>query len=261
METPIKFTSYARYLMLSVLLGLSSHSIAQDAVERIIDEGIQRNEAARVSQTRVDDIASQTDKVVAEYKRELKVIDGLKVYNALLQKQLDDQQAVIAQLKESIAEVAVIQRQITPLMLRMVDSLENFVKLDVPFLLEERNNRVTTLRDTIARSDVTAAEKFRSVLEAYQIESDYGRTIEAYKDVLEIDGNSREVSFFRMGRITLVYQTEDREHNGVWDQKNRTWMPLDGAEYRNHITTALRIARKQIPPELLVLPVSAPEGS
>lgn len=261
MDTPFKFLRYTRLLFCSVLLALGTLVQAQDAVERVIDEGIERNDAARVSQQRVDSISSETDKVVAEYKRELKVIDGLKVYNALLQRQLDDQQTVISQLKESIAEVAVIQRQITPLMLKMVDSLEQFVRLDVPFLLEERNERVQRLRTTIERSDVTAAEKFRTVLEAYQIESDYGRTIEAYKDVLEIDGNSREVSFFRMGRVALVYQTEDREHNGTWDQKARAWVALDGAEYRNHVSTALRIARKQIPPELIVLPVSAPEGS
>ena len=261
MDTPIKFLRYTRFLLCSVFISFGTLVYAQDAVDAIIDQGIERNDEARAAQQTVDTISTETDRVVAEYKRELKVIDGLNVYNALLQKQLDDQQMVIAQLKESIAEVAVIQRQITPLMLKMVDSLEQFVGLDVPFLLEERNQRVANLRETIQRSDVTPAEKFRSVLEAYQIESDYGRTIEAYKDVLEINGNSREVSFFRMGRVALVYQTEDREFNGVWDQKNRTWVALDGAEYRNHIYSALRIARKQIPPELIVLPVSAPEGS
>lgn len=261
METPIKFISCTRILMLCVLIGLNFQTLAQDKVDQIIDEGIQRNEAARQSQQKVDAIASETDKVVAEYKRVLKVIDGLKVYNALLQRQLDDQQATIAQIKESIAEVSVIERQITPLMLRMVDSLEQFVEMDVPFLLKERKDRIERLNNTITRADVTTAEKFRSVLEAYQIEIDYGRNIEAYKDVLEIGGNPREVSFFRMGRVTLVYQTEDREYNGVWDQANRKWVPLDGAEYRNNIANALKIAREQVAPDLIILPINAPEGS
>lgn len=260
METPIKFISCARFLMLGVLIGLNSQVFAQDAVDAIIEEGSQRNEAAKASQRRIDTTSNETGKVVSEYKRELKVIDGLKVYNALLQRQLDDQLANIAQLKRSISEVAIIERQITPLMLRMVTSLEEFVKRDVPFLLKERNNRVTRLKETIVRADVTAAEKFRSVLEAFEIETEYGRTIEAYRDVLEIEGKPREVSFFRMGRISLVYQTDGAEYNGVWDQVNRKWQPLDGAEYRNYISTGLKIARKEIPPELIILPINAAEG-
>ena len=220
--------------------------------------GIERNQDAKESQQRVDKIADTTEKIFASYKKELKVIDGLKVYNALLQKQLDDQVTQINDLKDSIAEVSVIERQITPLMLKMIDGLEEFIKLDVPFLLKERTERITKLRETVERADVTAAEKFRSVLEAYQIEGDYGRTIEGYKDLLEINGKMREASFLRFGRIALVYQTDDKEFNGVWDQAGRKWETLSSAEYRNYIAEGLKIARKQVAPNLLMLPVSAP---
>ena len=263
METSMKFISCTRFLMLGVLICFSFPSFAQDKVDQIINQGIERNDAARASQQRVDNIASETEKVAAEYKRQLKVIDGLKVYNALLQKQLDDQQKKIEQYKQSIADVAVITRQIPPLMLRMVDSLEQFIKLDVPFLMKERTDRIAKLRETIAASDVSTAEKLRKVLEAYQIEMDYGTNVEAYKDVLEIEGKPREVNFFRMGRISLVYQTDDKEYSGVWDQKNRKWEPLNGADYRNQIALAIKIAKKQVAPDLVIVPVSAPtpEGS
>lgn len=263
METTIKFISCKRFLMLGVLICLNSPLFAQDTVDKIIDEGIQRNEAAKESQQRVDKIANDTEKVVTEYKRELKVIDGLKVYNALLQKQLDDQLHKIEELKQSISDVAVIERQITPLMLRMVESLEQFIQLDVPFLMKERTERVERLRNIIGASDVSAAEKLRNVLEAYQIEIDYGTNVEAYKDVLEVEGKPREVNFFRLGRISLVYQTDDREYSGVWDQTNHKWQPLDGAEYRNQITLALKIAKRQVAPDLVIVPISAPtpEGS
>ena len=263
METPMKFISCKRLLMLGVLISLNFPLFAQDKVDTIIDQGIQRNEAAKASQQRVDKIAGQTEKVVTDYKRELKVIDGLKVYNSLLQKQLDDQLSKIDELKQSISDVAVIERQITPLMLRMVDSLEEFIKLDVPFLLKERTDRIARLRKTIGASDVSAAEKLRNVLEAYQIEIDYGKTVEAYKDVLEVEGKQREVNFFRMGRISLVYQTDDKEYAGVWDQANHKWVPLDGADYRNQISLAIKIAKKQVAPDLVIVPISAPtpEGS
>ena len=261
MEKSSQFISLMHGLAISALFLVSPAVLSQDSVDQIVNTGIERNAEAEASQQRVNTTAESTEKVVGDYKKELKVIDGLKVYNALLQKQLDDQQAEVAQLKESIANVSVIERQITPLMLRMTDALEQFIKLDVPFLLEERTTRVNTLRETIARADVTAAEKFRSVLEAYQIESEYGRTIEAYKDVLDIGGSAREVSLLRFGRVSLVYQTDDRESNGAWDQNARAWTPLDAAEYRNQITNGLKIARKQVAPDLFLLPVGAAEGN
>ena len=83
-------------------------------------------------------------------------------------------------------------------MLKMIDALDQFVELDMPFLLEERRQRVAFLRTLLERSDVTVAEKFRRLLEAYEIENDYGRTIESYKGSLDVDGASREVDFLRI---------------------------------------------------------------
>jgi hypothetical protein len=232
---------------------------AQDKVDEIIDEGIERNTESKASQGRIDNIAEQTDDVVARYKKELKVIDGLKVYNSLLQKQLDDQAAQIANLKNSVDEVAVIQRQVTPLMVRMIEGLNQYIQLDVPFLMSERNERVERLRETIERADVSAAEKFRAVLEAYQIESEYGRTIEAYSGSLDVGGKTREVDFLKIGRVALLYQTPLGDINGAWDQANRQWVELKAADYKNHISNGLKIARKQVAPDILMIPVNAAE--
>jgi hypothetical protein len=110
----------------------------------------------------------------------------------------------------------------------------------------------------LERSDVTVAEKFRRLLEAYEIENDYGRTIEAYKGSLEVDGASREVDFLRIGRTILLYQTVDAEIFGMWDRNAREWVSLP-AEYRNQIRAGIRMAHKQIAPDLLLLPIPAPE--
>lgn len=245
-----------------LLAGFASSVCAQDKVDKIVDTGVERNDAAKASQQRVNKIADETDKVAGKYKRELKVIDGLKVYNTLLQRQLDDQQAKLKEISQSIEEVAVIQRQIVPLMLRMLDGLGQFIELDVPFLLKERRDRVARLKATMDEADVTAAEKFRAVLEAFQIENEYGRTIEAYKGSLEVaPGNTQEVDFLRIGRIALLYQSVGGNFNGYWDQANRSWKPLTEPEYRNYIAKGLQIARKQIAPELIMVPVSAPEES
>ncbi len=241
------------WLIFLFTLALTQQVQAQDKVDKVVDTGVTRNKTAAASQKKIDTISESTEKIVARYKKELKVIDGLKVYNTLLRKQLELQTDEMQQLRDSIEEVSIIERQITPLMLKMVDALAQFIELDVPFLLEERRDRIVRLRDTIGRADVTAAEKFRNVLEAYQIENDYGRTIEAYKDV--IDGI--EVSLLRFGRVSLVYQDETGKLNKAWDQQARQWVELDAAEYRNHIAKGLKIARKQVAPDLIMLPVNA----
>jgi len=248
-----------RLLAVALMMCLSGAVFAQDKVDEIVDRGVERNENAKDTQERIDKIAEETDKVVSDYKRQMKVIEGLKIYNQLLQRQLDDQQAEISDLQTSIEEVAIIERQITPLMLRMIEGLEKFIQADVPFLLEERMERVERLRSTMDRSDVTAAEKFRSVLEAYEIENEYGRTMEAYKGDVEIDGKERQVDFLKVGRIVLAYQSINGQQNGVWDQRNREWVELDTAEYKNRISKGLQIAREQVAPDLLMLPVSAAE--
>ena len=240
-------------LALALALGPTAHGQSEEKLDEVVVAGVTRNQESAASQKRVDKLVSSTDRIVANYKKELKVIEGLKVYNRLLQRQIDLQVMEMRPIRRSIDDASTIGRQVTPLMLRMVDSLERFIELDVPFLLKERKGRVKRLRETIGRADVTTAEKFRNVLEAFQIENDYGRTIEYYKDV--IDGV--EVSLLRFGRVALVYQDESGKINMAWNQSARKWVELDAAEYRNHISKGLKIARKQVAPDLIMLPVNA----
>ena len=107
------------------------------------------------------------------------------------------------------------------------------------------------------RSDVTAAEKFRRVIEAYQIENDYGRTIEAYRGSVEINGNLQEVDFLRIGRISLTYQSVGAQHTGAWDKAAQSFVELPPEKYKTQVAHGIRVARKQVAPDLLVIPVSA----
>ena len=246
--------------VLAVELLVGAGLVMAQQVEDALAEAATRDEAARRSQARVDEVADETRDLVRQYSAITKEIDGLNVYDTLLQRQIDNQAQEIADLQHSIDQVSVIERQVVPLMAQMVESLDQFVELDLPFLLPERRSRVAFLQTLLERSDVTVAEKFRRVLEAYEIENDYGRTIEAYKDSLELEGASREVDFLRIGRIALLYQTVDAGVYGMWDRQKKEWTPLP-AEYRNQIREGIRIARRQIAPNLLLLPVAAPENA
>ncbi len=114
-------------------------------------------------------------------------------------------------------------------------------------------------RFKIKHAEIIAAEKLRKVFEAYQIETDFGSNLDAYTQVVEIEGKQQIVNVLRFGRISLVYQSDDGRHNAIWDQTAGDWVPLDSTEYRNHIKKGLKIAHKQTAPALVILPVSAPE--
>jgi hypothetical protein len=125
----------------------------------------------------------------------------------------------------------------------------------VPFLINERRARVQNLRDLMDRSDANPAEKYRKILEAYEIENEYGRTIEAYEGQMEITGEERTVAFLRIGRVALIYQTLDADESGAWSQKDKGFTDLDG-DFDTELRSALRIAKQQAAPDLLVVPVT-----
>lgn len=228
-------------------------------VSAVLDVAETKIKNGRESQVRIDRIADQTRDLLQDYKTVMKQVDGLRVYNARLEKQIASQIRRIKELESSIDEATVIARQIMPLTIRMIDGLEKFVELDMPFLMDERQQRIEFLRDNMDRSDLTISEKFRQVLEAYKIENEYGRKINTYKGTVDVGGTDRDVNFLQVGRIALVYQTTDNERTGMWDKNAGKWVEV-GDEYRGAITQGLRIARKQASIDLLKLPIPAPEA-
>ena len=228
-----------------------------------LDEAIRlvlrMNEAAAQSQKKVDKLDDQKLDLLARYRSVQEQLTALKEYNAQVQKLVDAQDAQAAKIQEQIDNATFVSRGVTPLMIRMIDALEEFVKLDVPFLLKERTERVAKLKTLMNRPNVTEAEKYRLITEAYQIENEYGRTIEAYRGQLATtDGTEgRDVEFLRIGRVALVYRTFDGEEIGAWDTNGRKWVELP-AQYNASIRDGFRIARKQAAPDLFRIPVPAP---
>ena len=248
----------SRALWLVPLLCWSVNASA-DKVDTIVNGEKTTIQQAAQSQQRIDTLSDATQQMFQQYQMELKRVEDLKVYNLQMERQIERQKDAIASTQQSIQDVAIEERQIAPLMARMIDALADFIRLDLPFLQDERQERVKFLRHTLDRSDVSLAEKFRQVMDAYNIEVQYGNTIESYRGTLTLDNKPREVEFLRVGRIALMYQTLDGNELGVWNVKKQAWEPLDGS-YRKDIRLGLKIARKQAAPELLTLPIAAPEA-
>ena len=167
------------------------------------------NDESAVAQKQIDEISDEIDDRLAEYRTALKQTDSIRIYNRQMRDLIASQEAELASLVDQLARLQGVGRSVTPLMLRMIEAIEKFVALDVPFLIEERTERIAELRTVMARADVTNAGKYRQVMEAYQIENEYGRTIEAYRGTLELGNRETTVDFLRFGRIALVYQSLD----------------------------------------------------
>lgn len=235
--------------------GSSMPAFPADPVDAALDAREAGNKAAIVSQQRIDSYADQAQRMVQEYRTMNNQIADLRIYNDQLERLVANQRTELASLEKQTAGVDVTNRKIMPLLLRMVEVLDEFVRLDIPFLKTERTTRLQDLKALMDRSDVSIADKYRRVLEAYQIEIDYGRTIEAYTGERQTDGQAQSVNFLRLGRVALFYSSIDGEQTGYWDPGARGWKRLP-KKYARPINRGLRIARNELPPDLINLPIA-----
>ena len=238
------------------MLSLASH--AQE-VEDVLEEGAEKVQAAQAAQDRVDQVADKTYDLLQEFKTVNKQIEGIRVYNAQLDRQIANQQQTMQDLEESIENATVMERQIIPLTIDMLDALERFVELDIPFEKEQRLAQIEQVRVNLDSSRFTAAEKFRQVLELYDIESEYSRTVDQFDGMVTIDDQERQVTFFRVGRIALMFQTPDQKITGVWTDETTSWEQKN--DFRSAVAQGIRIAKKQAAIDILTLPIEAPEAA
>jgi hypothetical protein len=243
------------------VIAIAGGVFAQSAtVDQVLQADQRRLNLAQESQERINQVVEGTRSLMDQYRAINKEIDGLKVYNRLMTAQTNGQNATLEDISISMDQVDAINRQIFPLMERMIDGIEQSIALDIPFLLEERSNRIASLKETMERSDVSVAEKFRKVMEAYQIENDYGSSNEYYTQSLEIGGTVREYNMLRIGRIGLYFQSDDTSVTGWWNAELGDYEEL-GNEHRNEVRKGIRVARQLIAPELVLLPIPAPESA
>jgi len=236
------------HLCMVTVLSLSLHS---SDMESVLEVGRDNQQLSAKSQSLIDSTERQTDKIVNEWKAVSKQVEGLKLYNAQKRIQIQAQLDLMDKLDEQLVQVVVMQRQIPPLAQKMLDSLESFISLDTPFRKEERQNRIDLVRSSLAKPKVTASEQVRQVLEAYNIEAEYGRKIDTYESTLN-DGTV--VNILVIGRIGMFYQTKDEQSSGRWNNETGQWDELPGS-YRKPIRDGIRMAKKLAPTDMLMMPI------
>jgi len=235
----------------------------QDQTTPVVDDKALIEEAIKIEassanaaadrQSYIDNIDTQIITLIGDIQFLSQQLDLTNIYNRQMQELINSQNNEILSINEQMIELDNTNRGILPKLEEMVLTLESIIQNDIPFLLDERFARIQDLKEILLQSNISTSEKFRRVFEAYQIENEYGRTIESYRDEIDVDGVKYNVEIFRLGRVGLYGRTSDGKYNAMFSKKENQWIKQKGID--NELVVALKIARKELPPSLIKLPV------
>lgn len=225
----------------------------KDLIEEAIKIEASSASAAADRQSYIDNIDTQIITLIGDIQFLSQQLDLTNIYNRQMQELINSQNNEILSINEQMVELDNTNRGILPKLEEMVLTLESIIQNDIPFLLDERFARIQDLKEILLQSNISTSEKFRRVFEAYQIENEYGRTIESYRDEIDVDGVKYNVEIFRLGRVGLYGRTSDGKYNAMFSKKENQWIKQKGID--NELVVALKIARKELPPSLIKLPV------
>lgn len=242
----------------TALLGCSLSAAAwagDDVLEAVWDQGRTAQQQGRNAQQRVTASADQSASLLAEYRLRLKELDGVRRHHRQLRATIEHQEATMDSLRHAIDGVGKLLRDVPPLLDRMLESMEDFIGLDLPFRRDSRLERVREVRRNLVL-DISESQKVRQVLELFAIESNFGRTIEAYDALIDIDqsGAPREVQVLRWGRLGMYYLSKDGREIGMYNPETQAWEKLP-VRYRIGVRAALQMARNLASLDMVVLPV------
>lgn len=250
---PTSIVTCRRLILPVAALWCCSLAFGQALEQSLQTENQTTREAARV-QSQINRLDDETQSLIEEYRRVLSETETLLVYNEQLQRIVNSQLREIESIHAQMERLESTNREVVPLMIEMAKRLDQLIEADLPFRIGERNERAERLVDLLDDSDITNSEKYRLLLEAYQAEIEYGRTTEAYRDSLP-DG--QQVEFLRIGRTLLFWQSLDGQQTGWFNPTTERFEALDG-RYRLAVSDGLAIARNQVAPDLIQLPLPAP---
>ena len=160
----------------------------------------------------------------------------------------------IDELARRLEEADRLESSMQDTLLVILDRVEEVQGRGLPFLPEERDNRLRLVRSELARPDFTAAEKLRRVLEVLQVEADYANNVEVYQGPIVVEGQEIYADILRVGRLAIFWQTPDQERVGWYDQSLGVFIDLPSSEKRN-IGRAIEMATRMRPIELIDLPL------
>jgi len=252
--------NYSKIGIITLLSSLFILPVKADTkLNNIISSKQQTQRQAQQTQQKIIALDEKTNEVVNEYRALLRENALLDTYNQQLDKQQEQQQQKLQRLKTNMANIREVRMELMPLMQEMVQVLTSFVNNDVPFLWQERQLRLTELKNLLDNPNINVADKYRRIVEAYQIETEYGNTIETWQAPLPLSQQNKTVQLIKVGRIGLYYLTPNQQTAGYWDNNERIWKTLPES-WLTRIKQAYQVADNKTVPTLLDLPYIKPSN-
>ena len=244
------FTIFS-FLLLILMVASARGETKAERIQKKVTETI---EIRHQTQKKEDKWAGKKAEVMARYHSLSSEKENLEKLKARIEQRLKIKQKLVAEAERRTKESERIREELQSCLESIFTQLEEFIKRDLPFLPKERSDRLASIKETLARPDKTASEKLRRVMEALQVEAEYGRTVEVYQDTIDLDGQSVLVDILRLGRLSLFCQTPDSKMVGHYDRATGKWVFLSPGHRRN-INKAVAMARRERTIDLVTLPI------
>ena len=126
-----------RTLIASTVMGafaLTGSAVSADTLDDLHKEQAKIHAAAAKSQEKINTLFEQSQELLVEYRQTVDETENLKIYNDYIASLVADQQRSIDSLQRQIDSIEQTKQGIVPLMFRMIDSLESFIKLDLSLI-------------------------------------------------------------------------------------------------------------------------------
>jgi len=214
------------------------------------------NNTAVNSQHKIDKSADRTLSMQAEIERLQEEVDNLAVYRDHLAKLVNNQNQELNSLDEQLQGIKTTRQGIVPLMYKMLAGLDDIINTGKPIKKQQRLARLEKLNVMMGQADVSDAEKYRRILEAYQIEIDYGTKLGVYQSEIMLASAATPITvdLLHLGRIAFVARSLDSQSYWQWHDERQEWITI--TEHTHGIDKAFKMANKQIAPSLISLPVT-----
>mgnify|MGYP002621025067 CR=1 FL=1 len=236
----------------SILIGGAAHAQLDQALQ-VARQSTQEGAAA---QQQIDEIADRAGDLERQYLALRQQIEDQRVFVEQQEVFLRSQQNELEALQFQLERVSTIERDLTPMLLNMYVALEEFIASDMPFQTDVRQARLANIQELLGDAGTSPAEKYRVILNAYEIESAYGRSLRTYLEEADIDGVPTDVTMLQFGRVAIVRILPDSSME-IMTKSNPEWRPLSSSHATN-VQRALRIAQEVTTPDVMVVPLPGP---